>query len=90
MFPHTQFAGNEEITFEKESDYLEFLKVDLGGCGWIMEIYKLYQIAIISIHILTTNVDGMPEPKARWTHLSPDGRLRSFSTVPEGLHLGLP
>ena len=27
----------------------------------------------------------MPEPKARWTHLTPDDRLKLFSTVPKGL-----
>ena len=34
----------------------------------------------MKIHILTTNINGMEEPKARWTHLIPDQRLQEFST----------
>ena len=50
--------------------------------GDLQAVSNYYQI---SIHILTTNVAGMKEPRARWTHLSPDQRLKSFSTVPVGL-----
>jgi hypothetical protein len=42
----------------------------------------MYQIGI---HILTTGVSGMEEPRARWTHLNPDDRLTAFATVHKGI-----
>ena len=42
----------------------------------------MYQI---SVHILTTNIEGMEEPQARWTHLVPNERLTAFSTIQTGL-----
>ena len=50
--------------------------------GDLQAVSNSYQI---SIHILTTNVAGMEEPKARWTHLTPDERMKSFSKIPAGL-----
>ena len=88
LFPHTQFAGSEEVPFKDASEYLKFLKEDKRS-GWLwmdhgdlQAVSNYYQI---DIHILTTGVAGMKEPRARWTHLSPDERLKSFSTVPAGL-----
>ena len=45
-------------------------------------VANMYQI---SINILTTNIRGTREHQARWTHLVPDDRLRSFSTIQPGL-----
>ena len=50
--------------------------------GWQV-VANMYQI---SIHILTTGVQSIGEPKARWSHLVPDARLAAFGTV----HIGLP
>ena len=88
LFPHKQYAGSEEIPFQTESEYLKFLKDDKRS-GWLwmdhgdlQAVSNSYQI---NIHILTSNVAGMEEPKARWTHLTPDARLKSFCKIPAGL-----
>ena len=39
----------------------------------------------ISVHILTVGVEGMEEPKSKWTHLLPDNRLKNFSNIQPGL-----
>ena len=63
------------VPFEDETQFLEFLKHDPRyGKLWmdhpdLQVICNMYQI---KVHILTTNVRGMEEPRARWTHLDPD------------------
>ena len=47
--------------------------------------FRLWCLVQISIHILTTGISGMEEPKARWTHIEPDTRLSAFSEVHKGL-----
>ena len=46
-----------------------------------MEYHDLQAVANIyqvPVHILTTGVEGMVEPRARWTHIQPDSRLKKF------------
>ena len=87
-FPHTQVAGSEKIKFETEKEYLEFLKNNEKS-GWLwMDHLDLQSVANyyqINIHILTTNIAGMEEPAARWTHLSPDMRLKGSRNIPADL-----
>ena len=88
VFPHRQTVGNEEVIFENEIEYLEFLKKDSkSGRLWmdhadLQAMSNYYQIVI---HILTTSVENMVEPRARWTHLEPDPDMKNFSPVPQGL-----
>ena len=87
-FPYVVSVGLGTEPFETEESFLEFLKTDAkSGLMWmdhsgLQVVSNIYQI---SIHILTTGVAGMDEPKARWTHLEPDERLSAFSTVQKGL-----
>ena len=88
LFPRKQFARSEEIPFKTKSEYLKFLK-DNEKSGWLwmdhgdlQAVSNSYQI---NIHVLTTNVAGMEEQTARWTHLTPDERMKSFSKIPAGL-----
>ena len=87
-FPHTQLVGCETVTFENESEYLTFLKKNAkSGLLWMdhgdmQAVANMYQI---QIHILTTNIVNLEETNARWTHIQPDHRLKSFSKVPIGL-----
>ena len=87
-FPHTQFVGNKEKKFNNKTEYLNFLKEN-SESGWLWMDHVDFQAVSnsyqISIHILTTDVANVPEPGARWTHISPDTRLRSYCLVPEGL-----
>ena len=84
IFPHCQSVGSEILTFNDETEYISFLRDDPRSAwlwmdhGDLQAVANMYQI---SIHILTTGVEGMEEPKARWTHLVPDNRLRSFNTI---------
>ena len=88
QFPLEVKVGLNNKKFENEVTFLEFLKNDSqSGLMWmdhfgLQIVSNMYQI---SVHILTTGVIGLKEPRARWTHLEPDTRLSSFSTVHKGL-----
>ena len=88
QFPLEVKVGLSNKKFENESSFLEFLKNDSqSGLMWmdhfgLQIVSNMYQI---SVHILTTGVIGLKEPSARWTHLEPDTRLSSFSTIHKGL-----
>ena len=83
-FPHTQMVGVNSVTFKDESEYLTFLtKNNKSGLLWmdhgdLQAVANMYQI---KVHILTTNIASLEETKARWTHLVPDQRLKSFSRI---------
>ena len=88
IFPIVVKVGLKSEPFEDEKSFLKFLKegenseliwMDHEGLQVVSNMYQ------ISIHVLTTGVSGMDEPKARWTHIEPDSRLSSFSTVHKGL-----
>ena len=87
-FPLTIRVGLSSQTFEDDQSFLKFLKSDQkSGLIWmdhlgLQAVSNMYQI---TVHILTTGVSGMEEPKARWTHLTPDTRLVKFSTIHKGL-----
>ena len=88
QFPVTVKVGLKTEQFENETMFLEFLKSDnrsgymwMDHHGW-QAVSNMYQI---SIHILTTGIMNMEEPKARWTHILPDTRLSRFSTIHKGL-----
>ena len=80
-FPHTQMVGPKLKSFLNEEEFLNFLRKDpTSGWMWmdhidLQVVANLYQMRI---HILTTNISNMEEPKARWTHLVPDERLQEF------------
>ena len=44
----------------------------------LQAVCNIYQVPV---HILTTGVVGMAEPRARWTHLQPDIRLKEFCKI---------
>ena len=48
----------------------------------LQAVCNMYQVPV---HVLTVGVMGLAEPGARWTHLEPDIRLKSFSTAYVGL-----
>ena len=88
VFPHRQMLGHQEITFENENKYLEFLKDNCNsGRLWMdhTDLQALSNYYQINIHILTTNVKNMVNAKPRWTHMEPDIRMKKFSPVPQGL-----
>ena len=66
----------EFLGSENKSGYLW-----MDHLGWQV-VSNMYQI---SIHILTTGVMNMKEPKARWSHILPDKRLSRFRSVHKGL-----
>ena len=74
--------------FEDENSFLKFLKTgEQSGLIWmdhygLQVVSNMYQI---TVHVLTTGVMSMQEPRARWTHIVPDKRLSEFSTVHKGL-----
>ena len=74
-FPYTQSVGTEQITFNDETEYLEFLAKDPRS-GWLwmdhQDLKVVANIYQINVHILTVGVEGMDEPRARWSHLVPD------------------
>ena len=92
-FPITQSIGNNQISFNDEEEYLNFLKNDPKSSFVWMEHLDLQAISTmyqVPVHILTTGVQGMKEPAARWTHLEPDNRviqagseLQKFGKLPE-------
>ena len=43
------------------------------------DLQALSNIYQVSVHILTTGVKGVKEQRTRWTHISPDLRLKDFS-----------
>ena len=81
-------VGLRAEPFPDEESFLKFLKTNNeSGLMWmdhqgLQVVANMYQI---SVHILTTGVLGMKEPRARWTHIVPDDRLSSFSTIHKGL-----
>ena len=83
-FPHKQMVGTKSKCFMDEEEYLNFLKNDpTSGWMWmdhidLQVVANLYQM---KIHILSTNISGLEEPKARWTYLVPDERLKEFKIV---------
>ena len=82
LFPHTQNVGLKPRPFKDEAEYLEFLKNDTESAKLWMDHHDMQAVANmyqISIHILTTNIRGKEDAFARWTHLTPDSRLKSFS-----------
>ena len=82
-FPLSQRAGSEELPFKNKEEYLDFLQNDPRSAWLWMEHYDLQALSNIyqvSVHILTTGVKGIKAPSARWTHISPDQRLKDFST----------
>ena len=88
QFPLEVKVGLTNRKFEDDKRFLEFLKKDQqSGLVWmdhfgLQIVSNMYQI---SVHVLTTGVPGLVEPRARWTHIEPDTRLSSFSTVHKGL-----
>ena len=88
QFPLEVKVGLTNRTFQDEKGFLDFLKKDQqSGLVWmdhfgLQIVSNMYQI---SVHVLTTGVHGLDEPRARWTHIEPDTRLGSFSTVHKGL-----
>ena len=83
IFPQVQTAGKEILPFKNKEEYLDFLQNDSRSAYLWMEHYDLQALSNIyqvSVHILTTDVKGKKETKARWTHLSPDERLKDFGT----------
>ena len=83
-FPLEQIVGTKKKVFIDEKEFLNFLKCDqTSGWMWMdhIDIQAVANIYPMKIHILTTNISGIEEPKARWTHLVPDERLKEFSTV---------
>ena len=80
--------GGQEKTFQNETEYLQFLQKDSQSSLLWMDHKDVQAVSNhykIKIHILTTNIEGVEEPKARWTHLEPDERLKEFSSLPNGL-----
>ena len=80
--------GGQEKTFQNETEYLQFLQKDSQSSLLWMDHGDLQAVSNhykVKIHILSTNIEGMEEPKARWTHLEPDERLKEFSSLPNGL-----
>ena len=79
-----QRVGSGTRPFQNEAEYLNFLSNDTDSkLLWVdhqdwQVIANVYQM---KIHILTDGVQGMEEPKARWTHLDPDNRLESFKNI---------
>ena len=77
-------VGTKLKCFMDEEEFLNFIKNDPTS-GWMwMDHIDLQVVANsyqMKIHILTTNIDGMEEPKARWTQLVPDERLKEFKNV---------
>ena len=88
LFPINVNVGSKIEPFEDENSFLLFLENNpqsvlmwMDHYGWQV-VSNMYQI---SVHILTTGVEGRLEPRARWTHLEPDSRLSSFSEAHQGL-----
>ena len=83
-FPFNQKCGTIQKPFLNASEYLNFLQNDKeSSLLWmdhhdLQAICKMYQVPL---HILTVGVEGMVEPKARWTHLEPDTRLKKFCSI---------
>ena len=71
-------VGSKSVTFENETEYIEFLKNDpRSGLLWmdhqgLQIVANAYQM---NIHIFTVTVKG----EGRWTHLVPDKRLEAFN-----------
>ena len=81
-FPHTQRVGTEIEPFKDEAEYLNFLKTNPKAKLLWMDHHDLQAVANmyqINVHILTVGVASLDGPAARWTHLSPDDRLKQFS-----------
>ena len=77
-----QTAGGEQLPFKSKEEYLDFLLNDPRSAWLWMEHYDMQALSNmyqVPVHTLTTGVQGMEEPKARWTHITPDERLRDFS-----------
>ena len=74
--------------FKDEKSFLEFIKSN-NNSGYMWMDHQGWQVVAnmyqINIHILTTSVMNMKEPRARWTHITPDERLSTFSEVHKGL-----
>ena len=88
VFPHAQMVGNEEVIFGNEIEYLDFLKNNSkSGRLWMdhTDLQAMSNYYQIEIHVLTTNIGNIVEPNARWTHMEPDVRMKTFSPVPQGL-----
>ena len=82
QFPMIQTAGSEQLPFNNKDEYLEFLQNDPRSAWLWMEHYDMQALSNmyqVPVHTLTTGVQGMDEPKARWTHMKPDERLRDFN-----------
>ena len=87
-FPMSQKVGSKNRTFKTEEEYLKFLKTDKKAALLWMDHPDLQAVCNqyqINIHILTTDVVGIKEPRARWTHMVPDSRLIGFSKIKPGL-----
>ena len=87
-FPIVQRVGSKSEPFENEAEYLEFLSNDLRSKYlWVdhQDLQVVANIYQMKIHILTVGVEGMEEPKARWTHLDPDRRLEAFKEIDSNL-----
>ena len=73
------------MIFVDQNEYLNFLENNnKSGKLWmdhgdLQAVSTYYQI---KIHVLTTNVQNLEDSNARWTHISPDARMKSFSPVP--------
>jgi hypothetical protein len=83
-FPFTQRTGMKEEPFKNEEEYLKFLKQNPKAAKLWMGYQDLQAVANmyqVPVHILTTGVEGMVEPRARWTHIQPDSRLKAFCKV---------
>ena len=84
LFPLAVKVGSNTEPFNDEKCFLLFLENESkSGLMWMdhhgwQVVANMYQI---SVHILTTGVVGMDEPRARWTHVVPEVKsIRVFQT----------
>ena len=91
-FPRSQMAGFESVPFPNEEEYLKFLKNDPRAGKLWADHHDLQIVANaygIKVHILTVGVVSKDGPKARWTHLDPDGKLGSLDGNASKMHGGI-
>ena len=87
-FPMSQKVGSKNRNFKTEEEFITFLKSDKkASLLWMdhPDLQAVCNMYKMNIHILTTDIAGIPEPRARWTHLTPDSRLVGFSNIKQEL-----
>ena len=78
-FISSLFMKKMLIPSPNKEEYLKFLKNDpRSGKLWadhqdLQIVANAYQI---KVHVLTVKVDSLDGPRARWTHLEPDSRIK--------------